>query len=532
MIAKSFNPELGYELIAALPYAYSLHKQGRLTGTISAVGSEAFYYFSPDHQIDPTPRNFAHTAAAAKHIPNMWIHKPRHDWSQWEPPPYKEHYGKRAIKFEKPTACICNRVTVEWGRPPINYFDLPTLRSLFSMLTPDHSVVYINLRGRKELEDNSESLPFGDFDMIREEYPDVRILHDIVEECGDYNETQLRVFAGCERFVVMNGGLGILSSFFGGESIIYTRECKELWPSINSFYNFYHRFGNAHIRVVNTHADLLAMVRAAWVDKEPLINILVRCHQRPKGLERLWQSITSQGYRNFRVIASYDDEKTWQYVLKYPFTKIERKPEPMPARPNDNEAYKRYLSPNSYFNELYSLVQDGYVMFMDDDDILEQGALERIATQSEEDKVLLWRVAERTGRLIPCDENIGRIVAGDISGIGACFHSKYIPLAQWEPWRRGDYRVIRSLASALDTKWLPDVLTRMGSREDGHKNAPEQVREETARKIDAINAASKERLGESEKAGAPQPRPRSVHRSNYPRIPASIRMTANRRSPL
>lgn len=516
MIVREGNVEFGYSLIATIPYAYHLHKQRKLTGTVSALGSEPLYYFSPEHQIDPEPRSFFNTAEAAKRIPNMWIHKPRHDWSQWEPPPYKEHYGKRAITFSKPTVVIYNRVNSEWLRGPINFFDLPTLRSLFTILLPKYDIVYFNVRGQEHLEDNAHSIEFGDYDMIRSEFPQVRIIHDLIEEYSeDYNTVQLRVFAGCEKFITLNGGATILASYFGGENVIYTKECKELWPSINSFYNFYHEFGNAHIRVVNTHNDLLDTVRRAWVDQQPLINILVRCHRRPKGMERLWNSINSQGYRNFRVIASYDDEKTWQYILKYPFAKIQCKPEPMPPRPSDNEAYKRYLSPNSYFNELYELVQGGYVMFMDDDDILEDGALERIAAQAEEGKVLLWRVAERTGRIIPSDENLGNIVAGDISGIGFCFHSKYIPLAQWEPWRRGDYRVIRSLSSAMDTKWLDEVLTRMGSREDGKKFDVKAAAADMKTFENEVNAHVKQVLADR-KAGRKSTKPfTSRLRSSY-----------------
>lgn len=459
---------MGYEYLATIPYAYWLHEQGLLEGTRSAIGSEPFYFFSPHHEINQEPRDFANTAAAAKVIPNMWIHKPRHDWSRWRMPPYKEHYGKDTITFEKPTVVIYNRYNHEWGRPPINYFDLPTLRRLFTMLLPEHSIVYFNVRGEENLEDNAHSLHLGDYEMIAEEFPEVRVIHDIARERGlDYNTAQLRIFAGCSKFITMNGAPCMMASSFGGENIIYTKECRELGSSVNSFYNWYHRFGNAHIQVVNSYEDLLDTVRSAWVDKEPLINILVRCHQRPKGLERLWNSIVSQGYRNFRVIGSYDDADTWRYAMKYPFTKIECVPQEMPLRPNDATAYTRFLAANAYFNEMYRLVQGGYVMFMDDDDILEPGALHRIAQEAEKDKVLLWRVAERTGRLIPSDENMGSIVAGDISGIGVCFHSKHIPLAQWEPWRRGDYRIISSLASSLECKWLDEVLARMGERIDG-----------------------------------------------------------------
>ena len=237
MIVRSHNTEFGYELIATIPYAYALHQQGRLTGTESAVGSEPFYFFSPEHRIDPSPRDFANTAAAARSIPNMMIHRPELDLSEWEPPPIADHYAPDAITFEKPTVVIYNRYNLEWGKAPINYFDLPVLRSLFSMLCPSYTVVYFNVRGEEALEDNTHSMDLGDYAMIREEFPQVRIIHDLLKEHGSgYNTVQLRVFAGCKRFITMNGAPSILASYFGGENIIYTKECREITAGVGSFH--------------------------------------------------------------------------------------------------------------------------------------------------------------------------------------------------------------------------------------------------------------------------------------------------------
>lgn len=153
MVVDSKNVEFGYELIAALPYAYWHHLNGTLTGTISGHDSAPFYWFSPDHQINPANRDWHNTAEAAKEIPNMMIHKARLSKSEWAPPSLKERYAPEAIMFYKPTVVIYNRYNKEWNRPPINYFDLPTLRTLFTMLRKDYQIVYFNVRGQEDLEE-------------------------------------------------------------------------------------------------------------------------------------------------------------------------------------------------------------------------------------------------------------------------------------------------------------------------------------------------------------------------------------------
>lgn len=526
MVVKSHNVEFGYELIAALPYAYSLHLQGKLTGTISGVGSEPLYFFSPDHKIDPSPRDFANTAAAAKEIPNMWIHKPKLDKSNWVPPPLKEHYLPMAIWFTKPTVVIYNRYNYEWGKPPINYFDLPTLRSLISMLEPHYKVVYFNVRGEESLEDNAHSMDLGDYRMIRDEFPSVVIIHDFTKKMGlSYNEAQLRVFAGCSKFITMNGAPCILASYFGGENIIYTKECREITKSVGSFWNWYGDFGGSHIRVVRSYNDLIQTVDSAWVRKDPLINILVRCHNRPLGMKRLLESV--KGHTNVRVIASYDNEETFRYLCGMTVENIPvKKREPRPA-PSGYE-YRSFLGANEYLNDLVQRVQGGYIMYLDDDDELCENALRIISSLVKPDKMLLWRVVARNGWHIPSDENFGKIVAGDISGIGFCFHHSLLPHAQWEPWRRGDYRVIKSLSGVVGQLWVDMALTRMCDRiDDSTKTRIESSKQAHQKRLDAIREEAERKVMERREGAGRVPPPRKPNGFPNPRSPRN-RSTSGR----
>lgn len=491
MRVSSENMEFGYEVAATIPWAYALHLKGELTGTVSGIGSEPLYYFSPNHVINHEPRDYANTHKSV--APNTWIHVPRLDKGNWAPPPYKEVYKDRAITFDKPTVVIYNRYNKEWTKPPINYFDLPTLRALFALLDKKYQVVYFNVAGEESLEDNAHSMKLGDYEMIRKEFPQVKIIHDLVKHHKlTYNDVQMRVFAGCERFVTMNGGPSMLASFFAKDNIIYTKECKELRPTVNSFYNWYPDFGGSIIKVVHTYDDLINMVRDKWVRELPLINILVRCHNRPKGLDRLFKSIASQGYRNWNVIASYDNEETFKFLCKYPCYKVKVSPEPPPEHRPQGDDYRGYLAPNLYLNELASYVKDGYITYIDDDDFYVPGALLAIAGGLSKNKLLLWNAKlEVNGRVIPEKKNKGKVVAGDISGIAFAFHKSHLHKVNWTPWRRGDYRVINDLAGYMPVNYMDNDLSIIGNRLDNFSTAERHAKalEHRAKKAEAINAA-------------------------------------------
>lgn len=472
MVVNSHNVEFGYELIAALPYAYWHKKNGSLSGTVSGPGSEPLYFFSPRHEINPAPRDWANTEKAAREIPNMRIHKPMLDLSQWEPPPIADHYRPMAITFNKPTVVVYNRYNREWGQPPINFFDLPTLRSLFRELSPKYQVVYFNVRGEESLEDNAHSMALGDFEMIQREFPQVKVIHDLVaQHGGNYNEVQLRIFAGCKKFITMNGGPSILASYFGGESIIYSRKCKELLPGVNSFYNWYHLFGGSDITVVRTHAELLDKVVARWVRGVPKINVLLRMHNRPHSAKTTVASVLDQKYPNVRIIASYDNAKTWAYAKSYPFTKISVSPSLQLSPRPDSDDYRAWLPSNEYFNHLYDLVQDGLIIFLDDDDFLLPGSLESIAWEAATDRATFFR-AMCHGKLYPNGDKVGvEIIPGNISGLGICVPANMKGHALWEPWRRGDYRVARNLAKVAWPKWSATVIASTGSKDQGQQKA-------------------------------------------------------------
>ena len=267
MVVNSHNPEFGYELISVIPFAYWLKCNDMLTRTISGVGSEPFYYFSPDHEINPEPRSWYNVAKMD--TPNRNIHRPELSMGRFTAPPYREVYANEKYHFD---LVIYNRYNNEWpGVPelnrPINYFSLELLREIFTYFRG--KILYCNVDGRHDLQDNSPSIPLGDWELVEEftKYPRtasafITSIHDLEE---DYNTAQMMAFANCKLFLTLNGGGSILCSYFGGRNVIYTSPRTiggRVYPRENQTgdFGYYNLFGGSEIVNVHTYRDVLENV--------------------------------------------------------------------------------------------------------------------------------------------------------------------------------------------------------------------------------------------------------------------------------
>ncbi len=454
----SGNVEFGYELIASLPYAYCLYEKGLLKETISAVDTECLYYFSPRHLINPSSRSWDNMSLVRK-MPNMKIHQPSLDWSKFSPPPLKEKYRNTRFVYDKPIICICNRVNIEWNKGVINYFDLTILEKLFKKLKKNYQIVYFNIEGRKEFYDGADPVSIGDFDLARKH--GAIVIHDLYKENPDlsFNTLQLMVMANCEAFITMNGGYSILASYMGGTNLIYSVECKELGANINSFYRWYHRFGGSRIIHIDSYDKLYESADYVLVKKKPLVNILLRTSKRPKFFEECIKSIEGQTYKNIRIIVSTDNNDTEKYVVPYKVVPIKCVPNNNIQEPPNDRAYGAIAHYNLYLNDLARQVKDGWVIYMDDDDLFSSPtAVENIVNKIEnDDSLVLWRIFS-SSRVVPNDSNFGKEPFNcDIGGNSFMFHSKHLPSVNWEPYRRGNFRVASKLYNMLKPVWIDDI---------------------------------------------------------------------------
>jgi hypothetical protein len=260
-IVKSYNHEFAYELISVIPYAYYLWINGELEKTISAKLTEPLYYFSPDHEIDPTPRGMQGKGYIRSKIPNLQIHKPKLNTKQWIPPPYKDEFKNDEFIWDKPTICICNRYNKEWRRPPINFFSLDILDKMFDLLADKFQIVYFGTDILDDMQDLAHSMYLGDAQLCKH-HPKVILFQDMLKDSVyTWNELMLMVFANCDHFITMNGGYSVMASYFGGTNVIYCKESKELNPKINSFNNWYHLFGGSKIIHCDSYDKVLNAIK-------------------------------------------------------------------------------------------------------------------------------------------------------------------------------------------------------------------------------------------------------------------------------
>ena len=262
--------EFGCELVLGIPYAYWLHKQGKLDKVITCKSMKPFYYFTDNVEEKYDFRTVDTSQSGVMDLPNPWIHgnsrmgtthtKPAVlDYSQWEAPPYKEHYANDEFKFDKPMIVISNKIVMDHGKKPLAYFDLATLYELFNYLVSEnYCVVYkrpkmtekeftIDMNEQNTVDNgytisaHVESLDrvIDDYELT-EFYDDVYLIDNIVNENKKYtfNEVQLMLFANAEGFVSIAGGNSIFCSFFGKNNVTYittSGEQRDGYYSENSY---------------------------------------------------------------------------------------------------------------------------------------------------------------------------------------------------------------------------------------------------------------------------------------------------------
>lgn len=105
----------------------------------------------------------------------------------------------------------------------------------------------------------------------------------------------------------------------------------------------------------------------------PLLNILIRTHGRPKSFERCINSILKPDNLDIRIIICYDDD-----LIGYPdwFSWFIETGDTCKVKYNSQP-----FGYNTYCNNLLKMVTDSHSIFLDDDDEIIPGSLERLATK-------------------------------------------------------------------------------------------------------------------------------------------------------
>ena len=86
-----------------------------------------------------------------------------------------------------------------------------------------------------------------DFELTTH-FDNVYLFEDKIKESQlSYNEAQLKMLADCDKYISVCGGSGILSSCFGGTTILYITQGRELRPNYLGEQGYFHQLSKAKI---------------------------------------------------------------------------------------------------------------------------------------------------------------------------------------------------------------------------------------------------------------------------------------------
>lgn len=239
-----------------------------------------------------------------------------------------------------------------------------------------------------------------------------------------------------------------------------------------------------------------------------LINIITRCSRKDKFLNLHYPSIQNQTYRNFNHIITYENDDMKSFLLEntdpevtilcrvFPTKKMEgayRSFYYSQHGPYDNLEYLDYklwneneettdypdwgggrwkfkhFPYNLYMLKAEQKVKKGWVLYLDDDDMLcEPSSLEGLAQKLEDQDTLYffrcvssnsniktWGVhnfEDRTDNLLPLDYALNHALEGYPPALSVgfnsstqCFHSKYLEYTAWDEWSGSDWKTVQSL---------------------------------------------------------------------------------------
>lgn len=196
-------------------------------------------------------------------------------------------------------------------------------------------------------------------------------------------------------------------------------------------------------------------------------NILTRTSGRPKGFKKCRNSILNQNHKNFKHLISYDTPEDLDYIT---FSKndllveVEKENYSKFSKLGKEEDFKPY---NLYCNRLLQGVGEGWVLFLDDDDMFLHPNVffelsEYIINGNRKD-VYIWRTRYPDGKEIPGSKSYENreIIYMDVDT--ACFavHSSIAKKEKWDAWRGADFRYLKKItARASNVIWLDETFTK------------------------------------------------------------------------
>jgi hypothetical protein len=201
---------------------------------------------------------------------------------------------------------------------------------------------------------------------------------------------------------------------------------------------------------------------------DPLINIMTRTSNRPNGFDRNYCSIKNQTYKNINHIVIYDNHSDFEkYLFKY---------DDITTIWVDRDKLKNnYLGPhflgkffwpsyhNLYFNPILKTIDEGWIIFLDDDDYLfDKDSVQKIVNHlQDEDTLYIWKMLSNGNIIIPKEIafKMKKIELGNIGNNCFTFHSKWSKETQWDAFKCADFRFVKTLSEKIPKQeWIDEIL--------------------------------------------------------------------------
>jgi glycosyltransferase involved in cell wall biosynthesis len=208
----------------------------------------------------------------------------------------------------------------------------------------------------------------------------------------------------------------------------------------------------------------------------PLINIITRTRNRPGFFQLNVSSLNQQTYKNLHHIVTYQVDEDIDYISNYKYSNTTLVKVPNLIKDNslekDIEGLTLTHSPyNLFINEAHKSIKEGWVMYLDDDDILSfTNTIEFLVSEINKydlETKHLWKV-QFPNWTTPTDFYFRSYIEGkpfknsQISMIGMLFHSSHLDKIQFHEWACGDYFAFKELDKKLPKRNMIDLpLTKI-----------------------------------------------------------------------
>ena len=209
---------------------------------------------------------------------------------------------------------------------------------------------------------------------------------------------------------------------------------------------------------MSLHAEFLDALRNSEECKgkvetsSKFISVLIRTHKRPKSLRTCLNSLSGQTRNNFCIviISDHKDDNVEELIDEYPSL----------CFVFEHVTPLGYPSCNLYYNQVKSVIDSGYVIFIDDDDEIIDNTylkiLEDTAVKNGFPAVIMSRALYYGNTVIPGDVFWTNLPsAGNVGTLNFCVRTDMYRSCDWTNDGIGDFHFINSVFNSIN--WRRDV---------------------------------------------------------------------------